>query len=135
MARICEIGGFFSKCKNEAGWVCHFCGRRFCETHTHRVEGHEEVCSREPCRKKDADLAVHMQYKGRVRSKNLVGLCGEDDCETAGPFQCSLCRGMFCDKHLQDRRYRFYEGFGSIERPVSICARCWGRRKIWARRR
>jgi len=120
---------------NEAEHVCQFCGRRFCETHTGRVEGHEEVCSRETCLKKDADLALHVAYKSAVKQRNVAAICGEEECLERALFQCSLCRGMFCDQHLQDRRYRFYEGWGSIERPVSICAHCWKRRKIWAKQR
>jgi hypothetical protein len=30
--------------------------------------------------------------------------------------------------------YPFSEGWVSIEKPVSICARCWERRKVWRHR-
>jgi hypothetical protein len=30
--------------------------------------------------------------------------------------------------------YPFSEGWVSIDRPVSICERCWERRKIWRKR-
>lgn len=33
-----------------------------------------------------------------------------------------------------ERMYPFNEGLVSIDRPVSICQRCWERRKIWRRR-
>lgn len=135
MERLCEVGGFFSKCKNPASRICQFCGRRFCDLHTGRVEDHEEICNRETCMKKDADLQVHVEYRARVTQRNSVGLCGVEECEFRSMFQCSLCRGAFCESHLQDRRYRFSEGWAMIERPVSICARCWERRKIWTARR
>ncbi|MGK2964575.1 MAG: hypothetical protein ACSLFM_03110 [Tepidiformaceae bacterium] len=135
MERICQAGGFFSRCKNASSWMCQFCGRRFCETHTGRVQDHEEICSREICRQKDADLAVHVEYRARVSQRNGAGLCGFEGCEARSMFQCSLCRGAFCDPHLKDRRYRFSEGWTTVERPVSICSHCWDRRKIWTQRR
>lgn len=133
MAANCEAGRRFSKCGNPASRSCNFCGRRFCDAHTGRAEGHDEVCSREVCRRKDADLAVHVEYKASVRGRNASALCGQHECERRDLFQCSLCKGMFCAKHLEDRQYRFAEGWGWIERSVSICGHCWRRRKIWAK--
>lgn len=131
----CQVGGRFSRCHNESVNSCQYCGRDFCAEHAHYVEGHEAVCSRKACRDKRDDLAVHLAYRERVTQRNNVGLCGIEDCGPHPGFQCSLCQGHFCDNHLSQRTYTFFDGWSSVQRWVSVCPRCWERRKIWARRR
>lgn len=133
-ARGCQLGGRFSRCPESSRNVCQYCGRAFCEAHTYHVEEHDAVCARRRCRAKHDDLASHLAYRARVAERNHVGLCGIEDCGPHPGFECSLCKGHFCGMHLHERMYPFSEGWVSIERPVSICARCWERRKIWRSR-
>jgi len=128
------VGGRFSRCRNAARQVCQYCGRAFCEVHAYHVADHDAVCARKRCQAKHDDLVLHMQYKARVNERNRAGLCGIEDCGPHPGFECSLCRGLFCGPHLTERMYPFSEGWVSIDRPVSICERCWERRKIWRKR-
>lgn len=133
-ARRCEIGGRFSRCKNAGTHVCQYCGRDFCADHALQVEAHEAICNRKTCARKRDDLAVHLVYRGRVGERNQVGLCGVEGCGPHPSFQCSLCKGYFCDAHLGERMYPTFDGYARVDRRVSTCPRCWERRKIWRSR-
>jgi hypothetical protein len=128
---LCEVGRLFSRCEHMSEHTCQYCGRRFCAEHTHFVEGHEAVCSRKRCRQKRDDLESHLRYRERVEQRNRAGLCGVEDCGPHPGFECSLCHGHFCAQHLRERLYPFSAGYTTVERPVSICTRCWERRKVW----
>jgi len=131
---ICQIGGRFSRCPNTSEHSCQYCGRNFCVAHSHHVEGHDAVCSRESCRTKQVDLDLHLVYRTRVTQRNRAGLCGVEECGPHPGYECSLCRGHFCDPHLADRMYPFPEGRVVVDRPASVCTHCWDRRKVWRRR-
>lgn len=131
IAKPCQVGGRFHSCPLPAQHTCQYCGRRFCVEHAEYVEGHEAVCNRKRCRAKRQDMAGHLAYRSRVDQRNRVGLCGIEECGPHPGYQCSLCRGFFCGAHLTDRMYPFRDGRVMIERPVSVCARCWQRRKVW----
>jgi hypothetical protein len=132
-ATVCLAGGRFSRCHNLAEHVCQYCGRPFCADHAHFVEGHEAVCTRKRCRLKRDDMAEHLAYRERVRQRNSAGLCGVEGCGPHPSFECSLCQGLFCGAHVSERLYPFSDGWSTVERPVSVCQRCWQRRKIWRR--
>lgn len=129
--QICQVGGRFSRCHISAVHVCQYCGKPFCDQHTYYSEGHEAVCARKRCRQKHDDLQAHMEYKRAVYQRNHVGLCGIEGCGPHPGYQCSLCQGQFCTLHLTERMYPFRDGWVTIERPASVCQRCWERRKIW----
>lgn len=82
--------------------------------------------------RKQDDLRVHLEYRERVRQRNAVGLCGIEECGPHPGFECSLCQGRFCDKHLEPRDYPVRQGRIVIQRRLSVCARCWMRRKVWS---
>jgi hypothetical protein len=130
-ATLCQVGRIFARCTNVPEHSCQYCGRSFCAEHTHFVGGHEAVCARKACRLKYDDLDAHLRYRERVEQRNKAGLCGIEDCGPHPGFECSLCRGHFCGEHLRERMYPFSDGYTTVERPVSICARCWERRKVW----
>jgi hypothetical protein len=132
-AALCELGGRFSRCPNPPDNACQYCGRNFCAAHTHYVEGHEAVCSRKPCREKKQDMDLHLAYRARVGQLNRARLCGEESCGSRPIYECSLCRGLFCDSHLSDRMYPFHDGRVVVDKPASVCSHCWDRRKIWRR--
>ncbi|MCC6382397.1 MAG: hypothetical protein IT304_07795 [Dehalococcoidia bacterium] len=127
----CQIGGRFSRCLHPAAETCQYCGRPFCQSHAFYVVGHDAVCTRKPCQRKQEDLAAHLVYRERVRQRNGAGLCGVENCGPHPGFECSLCEGHFCGKHVHHRYYPFRDGFTVVERPVSACGWCWQRRKIW----
>ncbi len=131
----CQLGGRFSRCPNPPVQSCQYCGRHFCLDHSDYIQGSEAVCARKPCRAKREDMAVHLAYRERVEQRNRAGLCGIEDCGPHPGFQCSLCQGRFCEAHLSERTYTFFDGRSSVQRMVSVCPRCWERRKIWSRRR
>ena len=129
----CGVGGRFSRCHEEAINTCQYCGRGFCSTHTEYLEGVDAVCKRKPCVAKINDLIAHNGYKDSVTIRNRSGLCGIDKCSPHPGHECSLCHGMFCSDHVQARMYPFFNGYSSVDRPVSVCHRCWDRRKLWRR--
>ncbi len=127
----CRLGGRFSRCSNLATETCQYCGRPFCATHTYYREGHEAVCTAARCRAKRDDLLAYLEYRRAVQVRNSAGLCGIEGCAPHPAHECSLCRGHFCSEHVRERLYPFRQGWVTVERPVSVCARCWARRKIW----
>ncbi len=127
----CGAGGRFRPCRAIVVNTCQYCGRGFCTPHAYVLEGFEAVCMRKRCRLKHDDLQLHLAYKARVTARNGAGLCGIPDCGPHPRTECSLCRGHFCDAHISERMYPFREGRLIIEKPASICAWCWQRRKIW----
>lgn len=129
--RICENGGRFSKCKEVAVNSCQYCGKNFCVTHKHYMEGIDAVCTKKLCVEKHEDLQRHEQYKAGVFQLNRAGLCGIRDCGPHPGSECSLCRGHFCGEHIRQRQYPFFNGYSTIERPASVCSHCWERRKLW----
>lgn len=129
----CEIGGRFSRCVNPAVQSCQYCGRRFCRDHSYFLEGHEAVCSRKHCRAKRDDMVLHSAYRRVVETRNRAGLCGIEDCGPHPAHECSLCHGHFCSAHVSQQSYPFFDGYARAERFVSVCPRCWERRKIWGR--
>ncbi len=131
----CQVGGRFRRCRATPSHVCQYCARDFCDHHSYHVKGYEAVCTRKRCALKHDDLQRHMEYKAEVQGRNKSGQCGEPGCESLHPpGQCSLCRGFFCNAHLQDRSYPMHDGWVKVDKHVSICAWCWDRRKIWQRR-
>ena len=61
--RMCQLGGRFSRCRNEALQTCQYCGRSFCHTHSYYQKDHEAVCSRKKCRIKIEDMLAHTEYE------------------------------------------------------------------------
>ena len=129
----CQLGGRFSACKEAPAQTCVYCGRSFCDKHTHLVRDYEAVCARKSCARKQRDLEAHADYRARVGQRNGAGLCGVEQCGPHPGLQCSLCEGHFCAAHMTDRQYPMREGRVRIERPVSVCSWCWDRRKVWRR--
>lgn len=136
MPAECQLGGRFSRCKLPSNHTCQYCGRYFCDQHTHFIEGHEAVCARKECVAKQQDMAAHDEYRAAVRGRNNARLCGVAECESEPPaaLECSLCRGHFCGEHVKERMYPFHDGYSRMERALSLCNHCWERRKIWQKR-
>ena len=132
-ARPCGAGSAFRRCHQTPVNSCQYCGRPFCETHTHHIGGYEAVCTRKRCRLKHDDMQAHTEYKERVAQRNQAGLCGVEDCGPHPRTECSLCRGHFCESHIMQRMYPFRDGHVIIDKPASVCRWCWKRRKIWRR--
>lgn len=128
---VCGVGGLFSRCPEPPIDTCQYCGRGFCENHTEFRQGIDAVCAQKKCAAKIKDLLGHNVYKEDVARRNRSGLCGIEGCGPHPGNECSLCRGLFCRDHLQPRMYPFFNGYSTVDRPVSACAHCWQRRKLW----
>lgn len=133
MPSACQAGGRFSRCHKPAINRCQYCGRAFCHEHRYVEEDQNAVCTRTRCRLKYDDLVKHLAYKERVRQRNAVGLCGFEQCGPHPTQECSLCNALFCERHVSERMYPLRYGTVIIDRPVSVCAWCWERRKVWRR--
>ncbi|WP_322797298.1 hypothetical protein [Tepidiforma sp.] len=129
--QVCQVGSLFARCREPAIQVCQYCARPFCSAHAYYLQDHEAVCTRKPCRARRDDLVAHLEYRRVVAARNGAGLCGIETCGPHPTMECSLCHGRFCSEHLRERLYPFRQGRVTVERPVSACARCWQRRKIW----
>jgi hypothetical protein len=130
-ASHCGAGGRFRRCPQSPINRCQYCGKGFCAGHTFVLQGYDAVCTRKRCRTKHDDLQLHMAYRTRVSQRNAAGLCGFEDCGPHPRTECSLCRGHFCEQHINEKLYPFREGRVVIDKPASICQWCWRRRKIW----
>jgi hypothetical protein len=129
----CGAGGRFRRCHSAAVNSCQYCGRSFCASHTHVIEGYDAVCTRKRCVRKHVDLQAHTDYRARVVQRNAAGLCGVEGCGPHPRKECSLCKGHFCEAHIGERMYPFREGRLIIDKPASVCRWCWRRRKVWRR--
>lgn len=127
----CGAGGRFSRCLEPVVTTCIYCGNGFCASHTYHLQGYETVCTRKACRRKRDDIVRHEAHRARVQQRNGAGLCGEEGCGPHPGYQCSLCQGVFCERHLAQRMYPVKHGSVTLDRPLAVCAWCWGRRKIW----
>ncbi len=127
----CRLGGRFTRCNDTAEDTCQYCGKPFCARHTYYRQDHEAVCTAPRCRAKRDDLVAYQAYRRSVAARNQAGLCGIEGCTPHPSHECSLCRGHFCHLHVRQRMYPFRQGWVTIERPASVCAHCWQRRKIW----
>lgn len=133
MARTCRIGRWYSRCHEAAAGVCQYCGREFCAAHGDRLPDGNEVCHREICRAKHADLTAHLEWKIRATDRSNRGFCGMPDCTEGRWGQCSKCHALFCERHLHDREEHVRQGIAVFSRPVSMCDHCVARNKLWAR--
>ena len=133
MSRVCQIGRIFRRCHNPAIAICQYCGRSFCTLHTGLREGGEEICCREICLKKHADLQEHLKYRAAATARSSRGFCGVADCDEPRSGQCSKCHALYCDRHLRDREETVRQGMATFKRPVSLCDHCAARIKLWAK--
>src|SRR5579883_708712 len=133
MANACRHGRFYARCGEASVGSCQYCGRPFCSLHgTIDAEG-EQICARERCRRKQADLAEHLVFRERALLRNRHHLCGIEGCMEERSGQCSKCRALFCEGHLTDRTETVRQGMASITRPASFCEHCLRRRKLWSK--
>ena len=133
MARVCRIGPVFHRCRRPGIATCQYCGREFCAVHTGLRNGGDEICSRETCLAKHADLKAHLVYRAAATERSNRGFCGTPACEGQRAGQCSKCHALFCEKHLHDRQETVRHGMVVMKRPVSLCDHCAGRIKLWAK--
>jgi hypothetical protein len=134
MAGICRYGRLFSRCGAVAVATCQYCGRPFCISHGTAGDDGEQVCVREICRRKIADLVAHLAFKDRAFLRNRHQLCGMEGCREERWGQCSKCQALFCELHLFDRSETVRQGMASFSRPASFCEHCLRRRKLWQKR-
>ena len=130
----CGVSGglFRSGCERPAVASCVYCGQSFCEQHGERGPDYTDTCSRRPCRAKRRDVAEHLAWKQRVYQSNSVSVCAREDCPQRMRHQCSSCRLMFCDEHVETVRMDPYGGRKTRELQIAVCDHCRKRRKLWS---
>jgi hypothetical protein len=130
----CQIKGRFRACGKPGIAVCQYCGRSFCEAHGTRLDDEQEICVRETCQAKKADVERFAVYKTEVVARNEQRLCGDPACALAPGGQCSKCQGLFCLDHLSEREIDQWQG-GQMARVRGVlCPHCLRRRSLWERR-
>ncbi|HZQ38885.1 MAG TPA: hypothetical protein VFD32_23375 [Dehalococcoidia bacterium] len=134
MTHTCRLGSFFSRCHEPAVGSCQYCDRGFCAAHGELLPTGEEICAREVCQRKRADLETHLRFRERALQRNQFGLCGIEGCGDERWGQCSKCQALFCEGHLTSRSESVREGYARFSRPASFCNHCLQRRKLWSKR-
>ena len=133
MGTYCVHGRFFSRCRLPAVGTCQFCGRSYCSRHGRAEPPDSQVCARERCHAKEADLLVHDVFRERALLRNRHGFCGMDGCLGERAGQCSKCQAVFCEDHLRNGNETVRQGLVRFTRPAAFCEHCYRRRKLWAK--
>ncbi|MDP6606727.1 MAG: hypothetical protein QF664_10780 [Dehalococcoidia bacterium] len=123
------IGLLRHACGRDAVASCVYCGRPFCESHGERRPDHADSCSRRACRRKQRDVQSHLEWKQRVYESNRVSVCAQEDCGERMRHQCSRCRLMFCEEHVESLPI-VSTSSGTDARGV-VCEHCRARRRVW----
>ncbi|MCA9847033.1 MAG: hypothetical protein KC461_14210 [Dehalococcoidia bacterium] len=111
---------------------CVYCGETFCGEHGTRGEDYYEICSRERCEAKYADLSAHQDWVRRHHHDNLAGYCAADGCEEPTDIPCERCGLRFCQPHVKVMSVRVVELLGGESvRSQLLCPHCQARRKLW----
>jgi hypothetical protein len=118
-------------CGRQAITDCVYCARPFCEEHGERGDQYMDVCVRRHCQEKLRDVRAHEQWKRRVEVSNAVSVCADEECNSRLRHQCSRCRLLFCEAHVEERRVRDFRARPAIDVLALVCAHCHGRRKLW----
>jgi hypothetical protein len=133
MVNACRYRRFLSRCGRPSIGSCQYCGLAFCDEHGSQCGETDQICVREICHRKHADLARHLVFRDRAWLRNRHGLCGIEGCQHERWGQCSKCQGLYCEQHLASRSENVRQGMVSFSRPASFCEHCLTRRKLWSR--
>lgn len=130
-ATRCEFGGRLRRCRTPLSGQCQYCARGFCDDHGERFNEIEEVCPREPCQAKKADLIAHKEFRRVAVSRNDRNVCGEPECETAPATDCQRCFAHYCVAHLSQRMMTVWRGAEPSAEIIRICSHCSSRIPLW----
>lgn len=133
MPSTCQLGRFFRRCQTATAGCCQYCGRAFCALHGQRLESGEEVCARDRCQRKVAELRQHLEYRAAAQARSARGFCGAPDCGEQRWGQCSRCKALFCQRHLHERAMGSRRTLQAAPRFASLCDHCLARRRLWSR--
>ena len=131
--KSCYSGRLFRRCKQPSVGACQYCSRSFCDQHGDLLEENQQVCRRQTCQNKVADLKAHKAYLGLIAERNGENSCGVPGCDDERWGQCSNCKGVFCGSHLHRRSRTAVHDGRSAQEPVSLCDHCWRRMNLWTR--
>ncbi len=129
--QTCYAGRLFGRCREASVGVCQYCGRLFCSRHGDMLEEGQQVCHRDLCQRKVADLMTHKAYLSLVNLRNAQTACGLANCGRPPWGQCSHCQGLFCQSHMHPRLRIVHRDGLSLQEPVSLCDHCWRRHQLW----
>jgi hypothetical protein len=97
------------------------------------LDGSQEVCNRQICQQKVADLREHLAYRDAARARSSSGCCATPNCGAESTGQCSKCGALYCSRHLHEGAEVVHRGLTSFTRVASFCDHCQARRKLWSR--
>jgi hypothetical protein len=129
----CQLGTIRSRCPNPAAGSCQYCGRHFCAEHGSFEDDHQEVCCRDVCQEKFADVRDFQPYKRRSLERNGYGVCGVEDCMDTLWGGCSKCEAVYCERHITLTLEQRRQGRRTWKQPLAVCPRCALRLKLWAK--
>jgi len=129
--QACYSGRLFRRCHEATVGSCQFCGRPFCPRHGDMLEEGQQVCHRQLCQRKVADLGAHKAYLELVSLRNSKTMCGLPDCSRQPWGQCSHCQALFCRSHIHPRLRSVRREGITVQEPVSVCDHCWLRHQLW----
>ncbi|MFA7249277.1 MAG: hypothetical protein WC273_06535 [Dehalococcoidia bacterium] len=129
----CTVGGGFLRrgCGAAAIGQCVYCGGPFCEVHGELGPDYHEVCSRQSCQAKFADVTRHREWVEAHRASNSVSICAEDGCSERMQHVCQRCQLRFCEAHLRSGSVVEQRYHPPRKVRLVLCAHCSGRRRIW----
>lgn len=129
----CAHGGglFRSRCGARAIGACVYCGRAFCGAHGERGPEFADVCGRKRCQTKQLDVDAHQEWRRGAARANRTSVCADERCASRMRHECSRCRLMFCDDHVQERHITDRTQDPPARVIAVICDHCAGRRKLW----
>ena len=126
------IGLLRRPCEHPAIATCVYCGRGFCAQHGERGRDYTDTCSRKACRTKFLDVMAHQEWKQANYKSNKVSVCAREECSQRMRHQCSRCRLMFCDEHVEDFRVERNPRTATVRLTRAlICEHCRSRRRLW----
>ena len=131
-ARRCERRGVVLGCRKPLAGQCQYCARGFCADHGDRFGDREEVCHRDPCQAKKADLEQHHAFLRAARARNADGRCGMPDCDAAHAAHCERCGPRYCLAHLQDTLVMALHRGERGSDVLRMCVHCLARIDLWA---
>jgi hypothetical protein len=131
-AKRCHRRGRVRGCQQPIAGQCQYCARGFCADHGDVFGDHEEVCDRDPCQAKKADLSHHHAFLGVARARNEAGRCGMPDCDTDHASFCERCGPRYCIVHLQETVVMALHHGERGADVLRLCVHCLVRLEVWA---
>ena len=130
-ARRCERRIRVLGCRQPLAGQCQYCARGFCANHGDRFDDRQEVCHRDRCQARKADVDRHHAFLRDARARNADGRCGMPECAAAPVTHCERCGPRFCVAHLQETLVMALHQGERGSDVLRMCAHCLSRVNLW----